>query len=230
MPPFEEPIARKLPVRGMVAMFIGAAAAACVAFALVLTTTQSGHANARTQSVRAHGAIRAADLSTPRPRYVSGPAVAQSRVPSTAKVLAVVGGEAIYQWHVRRGEPRLSSPGSMRATEDEICVGTEGSGGGGGSCGSAARMERRGSVQFSGSDGASSPVTITAVVPNGVNSIEVIERGGATHSVAVSNNVAVYVVPHGEEGLPAKRATVVSYKLPSGEVVRSTAPPPSERP
>jgi hypothetical protein len=81
-----------------------------------------------------------------------------------------------------------------------------------------------GDVDFAGSGGSSSPITITALVPNGVNSIELTEADGASRSLPVINNVALTVVQGGENALPARPAAAISYRMPSGDIEKIVGP------
>lgn len=92
------------------------------------------------------------------------------------------------------------------------------------SCAPASTVAREGNVGFSGAGGPSFPVTITVMVPNGVASVEITEADGSMRSVKVENNVALAVVPGGENALPRQPATAVSYQMPDGSVQNIMAP------
>ena len=149
-------------------------------------------------------------------------------VPTGAMAAATQDGIKVYVWEQEAGESlNPNAPRSPNATESEICVGQEATNSdsiGGSACGPVAAFVAHGDVDFTGSGGSSSPMTITALVPNGVNSIELTEADGASRSVPVINNVAVTVVQGGENALPARPATAISYLMPSGDTEKVMGP------
>lgn len=149
-------------------------------------------------------------------------------VPAGAIPAATQDGIKVYVWEQAAGESlNPNAPRSPNATEGEICVGQEATSSndiGGAACGPVAAFIAHGNVDFTGSGGSSSPMTITALVPNGVSSIELTEADGASRSVPVVNNVAVTVVQGGENALPARPAAAVSYPMPSGNIEKVMGP------
>jgi hypothetical protein len=69
---------------------------------------------------------------------------------------------------------------------------------GGGGCSPAAQVEGKGAVGiFQEGEGATAPgspatLRVTALVPNGVSSVEFTDKDGSSYSVPVTNNVAVH--------------------------------------
>jgi hypothetical protein len=147
-----------------------------------------------------------------------------SMLPPQAVLLSTVGNHSVYMWELQKGES-TGQRGPL-AKEQMLCIGEviQGVGASAG-CGSATVVAERGSVTFGqhlipGTE-TQSPVEVTAVVPNGVQSVKVIAVNGASREVTVTNNVAV--VEDAAQG--NSPATSVSYQLANGKD-RSVPMPP----
>lgn len=79
--------------------------------------------------------------------------------------------------------------------------------GGAGGCARASEVESKGVVSlYEPSEGA--PAHVLAFVPDGVGSVVVTDSDGSSHTLTVTNNLAMYEDANG--------AAIVSYRLPSG--------------
>lgn len=122
-------------------------------------------------------------------------------------------GHEIYVWNPTESETpaaiRNQSGGAICVLRvDEVMSHT--------SCGNAAEVAELGIVSVERSRRTHVPgdehFTIEALVPNSATSLTVTEPDGASHSVAVTNNVAT-VNLNGED----EELSTVSYRLPNGQ-------------
>ncbi|MGN6372191.1 MAG: hypothetical protein ACTHM1_04275 [Solirubrobacteraceae bacterium] len=142
-------------------------------------------------------------------------------VPAGAVRAATVGDLSVYVWERAPGERTLSRPGA--ATEPMVCEAFEIHGavdeaGDGAGCGPAGEIAKAGNVTFGQAPipgtHTLSPMTVTALVPNGVESVRFTDTDGSSYDVKVTNNVVV--VEDGKLAHPP--ATAVSYRLPDGKL------------
>ncbi len=170
--------------------------AAVVAGALVATALASGGGHRK-----AHHATRTTRIAVlvHHPKGLAHLAKASSPAPAGAILAAVVGNTEVYALH---------------NSGDEDCVIHLTAGAGGGSaCGPSSKVEEEGEVGIGGgpstASGSLATVRVSALVPNGVSSLTLTDRGGSSYEIPVTNNVA----EHDDVNV-----TSVSYTLPGGRI------------
>jgi hypothetical protein len=151
-------------------------------------------------------------------------------VPAGAILAATVGELSVYVWERAPGE-RTIGPRTPPATEQMVCESYEihgavhGTGDGLG-CGPAREIAETGNVTFGQvripGTRKLSPMTVTALVPNGVKSVSFTDSDGSSYEVKVTNNVVIVE----DEKLAPPPATAVSYKLPDGKTQTFPMPAP----
>lgn len=146
-------------------------------------------------------------------------------LPAEAVLLDTVGETSVYMWELKKGEP-VGLGSKLINQEEALCIGEVVAGRLSAGCGPAARLAENGDVDFGqhfvASTGKQSPITVTAVVPNGVSSVKLTEADGSSREVKVTNNVVVTEA----NNLSGSPTTGVSYKLSSGRT--HAVPLPSE--
>ena len=195
----------------ILALFAAALGAAGSTVALASSSKKpSGHWHGRT---RANSRNAFSGLTRSIDRAAGG---GSGNIPAGAELAASSDGHSVYVWEAQAATPTTPT-GEREVSELDICDAIQSpSGSGGGGCAPAAEVDTRGSVGFTRNveptTGQLSPWTVTALVPDGVTSITLIDSDGSTHSVAVTDNVAVAE----DASLAEQPAAAVSYELSGG--------------
>ncbi|MHB1836916.1 MAG: hypothetical protein ACYCXW_18360 [Solirubrobacteraceae bacterium] len=149
-------------------------------------------------------------------------------------VLATTAGKyEILVWRGVRSEVGALYRGAMTGSTEQIClIGREVASSGpangrssSGSCGPVSSVAEDGIVDISES-GPSLHRRVTVLVPNGVEQVTFMDRGGSSYKVKVTKNVVV----NEDQDLAESPTTAVSFTLPNGHVESAVMPTPPETP
>lgn len=128
------------------------------------------------------------------------------------------GHRSVYLWEAQRNE-HMAGSASPLAPEQVVCEGyTDENKPEGAGCAPASLLAESGGVTFGRrrepGTNTLSPMIVTVVVPDGVESVKFTDEGGKSYEVAVKSNVVLVE----DEKLARPPATAVSFRLPDGHM------------
>lgn len=218
--------ALKITMRGMLAVLAGATLVG-IGSALAVGGGTAPRASHTARPARKGSPRSAFAVLTHKTARIA--AVGHGVLPADAILATTAADRSVYVWERAKGEP-MGGPGTPPTGTQTVCegylVGNTNPGPGGVACGPISRMAETGAVSFGqarlpGTHTLSSTI-VTALVPNGVNSITLTDANGSSYKVPVTNNV----VSVEDDKLAPAPAAAVSYTLPDGQIHSSQLPTP----